>query len=91
MCSIMNQLVTLGEPNYTVKEVAAMLRLSPTAIRRRFRNEPGVLRFGQEKKGHKRDYATLRIPASVLERVYRRCQRPSPAPKPEADKKNRVE
>jgi AraC-like DNA-binding protein len=76
-CSIMTQLCALSEPHYTIKEVAAMLRLSPTAIRRRFHNEPGVLRFGQEKKGHRRAYVTLRIPASVVERVYRRCLIPS--------------
>ena len=46
------------------------------AIRRLFRNEPGVLLFGKEKKGHQRAYVTLRIPASVVERVYRRCMRP---------------
>lgn len=52
-----------------------------------FRDEPGVLRFGKEKKGHQRDYVTLRIPASVAERVYRRCMRPNLVPKTEQERK----
>jgi hypothetical protein len=68
----MTQLPTLTERHYSVKEIAELWRLSPTAIRRLFRNEPGVLRFGKEHRGHQREYMTLRIPASVAERVYRR-------------------
>ena len=68
---------TLTERHYSVKEVAQMWGLSPAAIRRLFCDEPGVLRFGKEKSGHRRDYVTLRIPSSVAERVYRRCTRPS--------------
>jgi hypothetical protein len=67
----------LTEPHYTVKHIAEMWTMSQAAIRRLFRDEPGVLRFGEEKRGHRRDYVTLRIPASVAERVYRRCTRPS--------------
>lgn len=63
-------------PHYTVKNIAEMWTMSQAAIRRLFRNEPGVLRFGKEKHGHQRDYVTLRIPASVAERVYRRSMRP---------------
>jgi len=53
-----------------------MWKLSPAAIRRIFAREPGVLRYGAEKRGHKRDYVSIRIPAEVAERVYRRCVRP---------------
>ena len=53
-----------------------MWGLSPAAIRRLFRDEPGVLRFGKEKRGHQRDYVTLRIPTRVAERVYQRMMRP---------------
>jgi hypothetical protein len=66
----------LTEPHYTVKRIAEMWTMSQAAIRRLFRDEPGVLRFGKEKRGHQRDYVTLRIPASVAERVYRRMMRP---------------
>ena len=72
----MAQLMAVTERHYSVKELAEIWGLSPAAIRRLFRNEPGVLRFGKEKKGHQRDYVTLRLPASVVERVYRRCMRP---------------
>jgi len=72
----MIQAITLNERHFSVKDVATMWGLSPAAIRRMFRNEPGVLRFGKERHGHQRDYVTLRIPASIAERVYRRCMRP---------------
>jgi predicted transcriptional regulator len=72
----MIQTITLNERHFSVKDVATMWGLSPAAIRRMFRNEPGVLRFGKERHGHQRDYVTLRIPASIAERVYRRCMRP---------------
>jgi hypothetical protein len=81
----MVQLLAVTERHYSVKELAEMWGLSSAAIRRLFGNEPGVLRFGKEKKGHQRDYVTLRIPASVVERVYRRCTRPSVVPNPVAD------
>jgi hypothetical protein len=76
----MTPLVALTEPHYSVKEIAQMWSLSAAAIRRMFRNEPGVLRFGKQNKGHRRDYVTLRIPVSVAERVYRRCMRPGLMP-----------
>jgi predicted transcriptional regulator len=72
----MVQAIALNERHFSVKDVATMWRLSPAAIRRMFRSEPGVLRFGKEKHGHQRDYVTLRIPESIAERVYRRCMRP---------------
>jgi hypothetical protein len=59
--------------HYTVKEIGTMWKLSDDAVRRIFENEPGVLVLAEEKRNsHKRRYRTLRIPASVLERVYRR-------------------
>jgi hypothetical protein len=67
---------TLAEYHYSVKELAKTWGLSQAKVRRMLQNEPGVLRFGVEKKGHKRAYVTLRIPASVAERVYRRCMCP---------------
>lgn len=68
--------LALEEKHYSVKELAQKWKLSPAAIRRLFRNEPGTLRFGKQKRGHRRDYVTLRIPAPVAERVYRRCTCP---------------
>jgi AraC-like DNA-binding protein len=83
----MTQLIALTERHYSVKELAQMWGLSPTAIRRMFRNEPGVLRFGKENKGHQRNYVTLRIPASVAERVYQRCSCPGLVLRPNGGKK----
>jgi hypothetical protein len=76
----MTQPVTFAEHHYRVKDLAALWSLSPAAIRRLFHDEPGVLRYGRPKRGHKRDYASLRIPASVAERVYRRCLLPDAHP-----------
>jgi hypothetical protein len=66
----------LSEYHYTVKELANNWALSQAKVRRMLRNEPGVLRFGMDKTGHRRAYVTLRIPASVAERLYRRCMCP---------------
>jgi hypothetical protein len=41
-----------------------------------FIDEPGVLVYGKEhRRDGRRDYVTLRIPASVAEAVYRRRTR----------------
>lgn len=64
----------LAERHYSVAEVAKMWNLSTDMIRRLFAKEPGVLVFERDKgRVHKRRYATLRIPESVVERVHRRC------------------
>ena len=68
----------LSEEHFTVKQIAQKWGMSPVAVRRLFRNEPGVLRFGREKEGHTRQYVSLRIPATVVDRVYRRCSQPGP-------------
>lgn len=61
------------EPHFTPAEVAEAWGVSADTIRRMFMDEPGVLviepapaRFSRRK------YRTLRIPASVAERVHRR-------------------
>jgi len=64
------------QPHYRVKDLAATWGLSPAAIRRLFRNQPGVLRYGRPKKGHQREYVSIRIPQSVAQRVYRACMVP---------------
>lgn len=80
------------ERHYSVAEVAEMWQLSPNAIRKLFQNEPGVLALGEPrpKFGRQRGKVTLRIPQSVLERVYRRlCIAPNrglPSDKLQADR-----
>jgi hypothetical protein len=75
------------EYHFSVKELAKNWGLSEAKVRRMLRNEPGVLRFGAEKKGHHREYVTLRIPASVAERVYQRCTCPGLVLRPDGGKK----
>ncbi len=57
------------ERHYTVHELAAAWSLSEDTIRRLFDAEPGVIVIAHPRRG-KRQYKTLRIPASVAERVY---------------------
>jgi hypothetical protein len=61
------------ERHYTVQEIGELWNLHPSTITRLFRDEPGVLKFGsmQSRRG-RRCHVTLRIPASVVERVHRR-------------------
>lgn len=61
------------ESHYTPAEVAHAWGVSSDTVRRMFKDEPGVLviepapaRFSRRK------YRTLRIPASVAERLHRR-------------------
>ncbi len=58
--------------HYTVAEVAKMWNLGLDAVRRLFEAEPGVLVLGGNGGRVNRRYTTLRIPQSVVERVYRR-------------------
>ena len=64
----------LAERHYSPAEIAEMWKLSPGAVRRLFQREPGVFTIGEPrpKFGRRRGKVTLRIPQSVLERVYRR-------------------
>jgi hypothetical protein len=61
------------EPHYSVQVLAELWRLDESTIRRIFEAAPGVLRLGNdERRSGKREYITLRIPASVAEREYQR-------------------
>lgn len=62
------------ERHYSVLEIADLWKLSPSAVRRLFQDEPGVLAIGEArpKYGRRRGKVTLRIPQSVLDRVYKR-------------------
>lgn len=53
------------ERHYTPKELAKLWQLDESTVRRLFQNEPGVLKIGQTGRRAKRDYVTLRIPAST--------------------------
>jgi hypothetical protein len=56
---------------YTPRELAEIWQLSENSIRRLFQDELGVFTLGNQNPRRKRGYTTLRIPACVVERVWR--------------------
>ena len=81
MAGISNSFLTPSEPaepafavrHYSPKEIAELWGLSVDTVRKLFEHEPGVLVIGNPSpRRGKRSYTTLRIPAHVVERVYRR-------------------
>jgi hypothetical protein len=61
------------EPHFSVQVLAEMWRLDESTIRRIFEDAPGVLRLANERRrSGKREYVTLRIPASVAQREYQK-------------------
>jgi hypothetical protein len=64
------------ERHYTPQQLAELWGFEQTTIRRMFIDEPGVLKEGkQTRRDGKRPYVSLRIPASVAQRVYERKTR----------------
>lgn len=63
-----NHIEKVLEPYFSPKQIADRLGLSESTIIRMFQDEPGVIKL-RRGLGRKRDYVTLRIPASVLQRV----------------------
>ena len=64
------------EVTYTPAQLAGMRQLSVDTIRSLFEKEPGVMLLQRPRRGVRR-YRTLRIPASVAERVFRRLTVPA--------------
>jgi transcriptional regulator GlxA family with amidase domain len=62
------------ETHYSAAQIAEAWGISVDTIRRLFEREPGVLVIepSQGRVTRRRRYRTLRIPASVAERVHRR-------------------
>jgi hypothetical protein len=60
------------ERHYTVKELAAMWRLSSEFVRQLVQHEPGVTEWVRQQPGRRR-YRVLRVPESVAQRVYGRA------------------
>jgi hypothetical protein len=50
----------------TVREVAALLKISPDTVTRRFQRFPGVIDIGQPETRYGKRYRVLRIPRHVL-------------------------
>jgi hypothetical protein len=57
---------------YTMKELAFIWNVSREWVRRRFMNEPGVIRLQETPTPGKRKYCPLRIPGRVAIRVRNR-------------------
>jgi hypothetical protein len=62
----------IDEPKLTSKEVADKYDLHPSKVRRIFQDEPGVIRIGHPATRTRKQYYTLRIPLSVVARVFGR-------------------
>lgn len=60
------------ERHYTIGELAEMWRFSPEFVRQIVRVEPGVTEWVRQQPGRRR-YSVIRVPQSVVERLYRRA------------------
>lgn len=60
------------ERHYSPAELGELWNLSADTVRRMFENEAGVLVFENPVRSSSRRFRTLRIPASVAERVHSR-------------------
>ena len=70
-CAVeMDTLQELNEPKYTPEEIGEIYKLHPSTVRKRFVDEPGVIRMGHPGSQRRRQHFTLRIPASVVARVF---------------------
>lgn len=70
--------IDITEKHYTVAELAKRWAMGESTIRRLFRDEPGVIKWGHEsvrRNKTKGNYVSLRIPEHVAERVYARLQK----------------
>jgi AraC-like DNA-binding protein len=56
---------------YTLNELAALLKMDRSTVRRIFQDEPGVLKLGKEnRRDGRRDYVSYRVPRSVVLRKF---------------------
>lgn len=60
--------------HFTVADLARAWKLSPDCVRELFADEPGIIAIGNTRSSRRRRYVTIRIPAEVAERVYKRLQ-----------------
>ena len=58
------------EQHYKPTDLARRWSVSGDTVRSMFVNEPGVLIIDRPEEMHKRAYKSMRIPASVAERVW---------------------
>lgn len=60
----------LDEPKFSPQQVSQKYGLHPSKVRRIFLDEPGVIRIGHPATRTRKQYFTLRIPLSVVARVF---------------------
>jgi hypothetical protein len=60
------------EKHFTVQQVVELWGGVTIAVRRTFRNEPGLIAIRHPERRGKRPYSRLSIPESVLVRVHER-------------------
>jgi hypothetical protein len=74
--SIDSGLTAALERHFTPAELGELWGFDQTTIRRMFVDEPGVLKIGkQARRDGKRAYVSVRIPASIAQRVHARKTR----------------
>ena len=61
---------TAHEKHYSVQELVPLWRLSRPKLTELFRDEPGVIKIGYGYRRGREGRITLRIPASIAERVH---------------------
>lgn len=67
--------ISFAEKHYTPVELAKLWGFHSKTVRDLFKSEQGVVVLGNTKTTrYRKAYTTLRIPASVAERVHRRLQ-----------------
>jgi hypothetical protein len=62
--------MSFKETHYSVNEVAKLWKYCPDVIRDIFKDRPDVPKVIRPKTRTKREYVSLRIPESVMQRVY---------------------
>ena len=60
------------EPHFSLRQLANSWGLSYETIRQWFAHEPNVIRIAHRLRRGKRNYVSIRVPASVARRVYSR-------------------
>jgi len=72
MSKVLQAHIDVEEKHYTTQELADSRKVHRTTIARLFMDEPGVLLIGHASTRTKRQRYTMRIPATVAERVFAR-------------------
>ena len=69
----LEQTIPFEERHFTIYELSKMWHFSAEFVRQIVKDEPGVTEWVRQQPG-KRRYRVLRVPQSVVERLYRRAQ-----------------